>query len=147
MHDKTISIIEKLIAVCKKGAEEFELAATEVKSSALQSLLRGYSLQRSRFSGDLETAASALGRRAPAEAAKPRDTIRRSRSDGRDEQAVLLECDNEEEAAVAAYAAALEDPELPSALRTLITAQANDVKGAHKEIHDARTRFVPEEKK
>ena len=148
MHDKTISIINKLITVCKDGAQGFELAAVEVKSSALQSLFRGYSLQRSRFSGDLGTAAAALAESAPAETPMKADTSRPPRTqeklpdDGRTEQAVLSECESKEEAAMAAYATALEEPELPPAIRAMIAAQVADVKAAHKEIHDLSTRFV-----
>ena len=149
MNEKTLSLLEKLITVCKDGEEGFQLAADEVKSSALQSLFLGYSLQRSRLSRDLEEAASALGRSAPAEGAgvarswmTPADA-----ASARDEQAVLAECERGEDAAMAAYALALEEPELPPAVRALIAAQAIEVKDAHNEVRGRRTRFAPEEKK
>ena len=67
MNETTPSILEKLILVCKDGEEGFQLAASEVKSSELQSLFVGYSLQRSRLCRELETAASAFGNRVPSE--------------------------------------------------------------------------------
>ena len=148
MNEKTLAILEKLIAVCKGGEEGFQLAADGMKSSGLQSLCLGYSLQRSRLSRDLEEAASALGRSAPAAGSSftrtwmaPADAVT-----GRDEQAVLSECERGEDAAVAAYTMALEESELPPAVRALIAAQAIEVKDAHNEVRNRRTRFAPEEK-
>ena len=150
MNEKTLSILETLIAVCKDGEEGFQLASDEVKSSELQSLFLGYSLQRLRLSRDLETAASALGKSVAAEDAgvgrkacrtwmMPVDAV-----NARDEQAVLSECERGEDAAIAAYAIALEEPELPPAVRAMITAQALEVKATHGEMHSRRTRFAPE---
>ncbi len=147
MNEKPLAALEKLIVICKDGEEGFQLAADEMKTSTLQSLFLGYSLQRSRLGRDLEEAASALGRTAadsgaartwmlPTEAAAPRD-----------EQAVLAECERGEDEAVAAYAAALAEAELPPAVRALLTAQATEVKNAHDEVRGRRTRFAPEENK
>ena len=149
MNEKTLAVLEKLIAVCKDGEEGFQLAADEVKSSALQSLFLGYSLQRSRLSRDLDEAASALGRSAAAaEGSISRAWMAPLDADAaRDEQAVLSECERGEDAAVAAYTLALEEGELPPAVRTLIAAQAIEVKNAHDEVRSRRTRFAPEEKK
>ena len=148
MNEKTISIIEKLIAVCKDGAESLELAASEANSSVVQSLFRGYSLQRLRFSGDLQTAASALGKSLPAEegsasGAVSRTWMKATDATARDEQAVISECERGEDAAEAAYTLALEEPELPSGVRALIAAQAMEVKGAHNEVRNLRNRYLP----
>lgn len=145
MNEKTLAILEKLIAVCKDGEAGFQLAADEVKSSGLQSLFLGYSLQRSRLSRVLEEAASALGRNAGVRDGGVSRTW--MAPEARDEQAVLSECERGEDAAVAAYALALEEPELPPTVRTLIAAQAVEVKNAHDEVRSRRTRFAPEEKK
>ena len=149
MNEKTLSILEKLIAVCKDGEEGFQLASGEVKSSELQSLFVGYSLQRSRLWRDLETAASALGKSVPAEDASVGGKACRTwmmsgdAVSARDEQAVLSECERGDDAAIAAYAMALEEPELPPAVRAMIAAQAVEVKAAHNEVHSRRTRFAP----
>lgn len=60
---------------------------------------------------------------------------------GNNDQGAILDCERREGIAVAAYAAALEKPKLPSEIRSLITTQARDVKDAHKEIHNLRSRF------
>ena len=149
MNETTISTIEKLIAVCKAAEAGFELAAKEVSASALQALFQGYSLQRSRHSRELEAAASALGR-----AALPKDggagaavcrtgTVPGNGGTPRDEHAVLLECERGEDAAAAAYAAAMEDPELPPGVRELIAAHAIEIKGAHGELRKLLDRFAP----
>lgn len=150
MHEKTISILEKLIAVCQGGAKGLDLAASKVNSSLIQALFRGYSLQRSRFSGELEAAASALGRKAPAkdvkggDAGESRWTKEMHAAGEGGEKAILSERESGEEAALAAYATALEEPELPAQFRRLISLQATEVKSALKEIHDLRNRFVSE---
>ena len=148
MNEKTLAILEKLIAICKDGAEGFEIAANEVRSSELQSLFQGYSLQRLRRAGELETAASALGRSVstePDSVSKAGRTWMAPAETGtvRDEHAVLSECERGEEAAVAAYTLALEEAELPPAVRATIATQAGEVKDAHKEIHGRRNRFAP----
>jgi len=147
MNEKTISVLEKLITVCKDEAENFELAASEVKASLLQSLFRGYSLQRARFSRDLEAAAAALGRSVPPDgasgsAADEGTGLNTRQTLPRDEQTVLSVCERGEEAAVAAYTKALEESELPPGVRTLLTAQAAEVKAAYKEVRDLLGRFV-----
>jgi len=148
MNEKTLAVLEKLITVCKDCEGGFQLAADEVKSSGLQSLFLGYSLQRSRLSRDLEEAASALGRNAgAAEAGAARTWMLPDAAATRDEQTVLSECERGEDAALAAYASALEETELPPAIRTLIAGQAVEVKNAHAEVRSRRTRFAPEEKK
>lgn len=149
MNEKTLAILEKLIAVCQDGAEGFDLAANEVHASELQSLFQGYSLQRLRRAGELESAASALGRIVSAETGVVSEAGRTwmapaDKAAVRDEQAVLLECERGEEAALAAYTVALEEAELPPAIRATIAAQALEVKDAHKEIHERRSRFAPD---
>lgn len=146
MNEKTLSILEKLMGLCKDGAEGFQLASGEVKSSELQSLFLGYSLTRLRLLGELEAAASALGFNVPAEAGSkisrtwmlPVDA-----ANPRDEQTVLSECGRGEDAVAAAYASALEEPELSPAVRAMIAAQATEMKAAHSEVHSRRTRFSP----
>ncbi len=147
MQENVIAILNKLIAVCKTGEELFEVAATEVHSSPLQSMFRGYSLQRSRFSRDLDAAALALGKSAPTTDVMAESGVETHIATGRNEQTVVEDCEREEEAAVSAYSAALEEPELPSAVQAMITAQAADIKAAHKEIREFRTRFEPQGKK
>jgi uncharacterized protein (TIGR02284 family) len=149
MNEPPISSLENLIAVCKDGEAGFALAADEVSASALKSLFQGYSLQRSRLARDLGSAASALGRSSCPKDGEEGGTVRRTwmapREGGivRDEHAVLLECKRGEDAAAAAYAAVLEEPELPPTVRALITAQAVEVKSAHDELRDLLTRIVP----
>lgn len=149
MNESSISIIEKLIAICNDAEAGFELAANEVSASALKALFQGYSLQRSRFSRELEAAAAALGRSAVPKDGAGGGTVCRTWMapvDGgtpRDEHAVVVECERGEDAAEAAYAAALEESELSAGVRELIVAQAAEVKRAHGELRSNLTRFGP----
>ena len=149
MNENTLLILEKLLTLSKGAEEGFQLASEEVESSELQSLLLGYSLQRSRLWRELETAASALGRNVPAGDGGVGDRTGRTwmmpgdAVPARNEQAVLSECERGEDAAIAAYALALEETELPPAVRAMLAAQSIEVKAAHGEIHSRRTRFTP----
>jgi uncharacterized protein (TIGR02284 family) len=145
MHDKTPAILENLLAICRDGVDGFELASHEIRSSELQSLFLGYSLQRSRLGRELEAAISAVGDGISEAGGKSSRTwmIPVEAGYSRDEQAVLTDCERGEDTALAAYAAALQEPELTPAIRGMLTAQAAEVKAAHGEVNSLRTRFAP----
>jgi uncharacterized protein (TIGR02284 family) len=144
MHDKTSAILDSLLAICRDGVDGFELASHELKSSELQSLFLGYSLQRSRMARELEAAISAVGDGVSEAGGKSSRTWMMPEAGKiRDEHAVLTECERGEDAALAAYALALQERELPTPVRGMITAQAAEVKAAQGEVKGLRTRFAP----
>ncbi len=57
---------------------------------------------------------------------------------GHDRKSVLANCERGEDAAQRAYAAALEDAELPAYLREIITKQKDLLRTAHNEVKDLR---------
>src|SRR5215217_4591780 len=54
-------IIDNLIETLKDGQEGFKQAAEAVKDTQLKSLFEEYSLQRSRFAGELQNEAIGMG--------------------------------------------------------------------------------------
>src|SRR3954454_18142612 len=60
-----ISTINSLIETLKDGQEGFKQAAEAVKDPNLKSLFLEYSLQRSRFAGELQSQARQLGESDP----------------------------------------------------------------------------------
>src|SRR5439155_23401155 len=62
---ETISTINDLIETLKDGQEGFRQAAAAVEDPELKSLFNEFSLQRSRFAGELQSQAVALGESKP----------------------------------------------------------------------------------
>src|SRR5207245_8567145 len=65
LQKETISTINSLIETLKDGQEGFRQAAEAVKDSQLKSLFNEYSLQRSRFAGELQNEAIGMGESDP----------------------------------------------------------------------------------
>ena len=61
----TISILSDLIETLKDGQEGFRAAAKDVPSHDLKTLFSEYSLQRSKFAGELQALAHSFGEAEP----------------------------------------------------------------------------------
>ena len=99
----------------KDGQEGFRQASEAVKDSQLKSLFNEFSLQRSKFAGELQSQASS--------SANPSRKIRSSTAGAlhrawinmkaaitsQDDHAILAECERGEDSAVAEYKKAMED--------------------------------------
>lgn len=140
----TTSILNELIETLKDGQEGYRAAAADVESSNLKSLFSEYSLQRSKFAGELQALAHSLGEQNPETSGSVAGAIHRGWIDlkaalsSKDEHAILAECERGEDSAVAAYKDALEEKELPSNVIETLRAQAADVKAAHDRVRDLR---------
>ena len=140
----TTSILNDLIETLKDGQEGYRAAAADVESSNLKSLFSEYSLQRSKFAGELQALAHSLGEENPETSGSVAGAIHRGWIDlkaalsSKDEHAILAECERGEDSAVAAYKDALEEKELPSNVIETLRAQAADVKAAHDRIRNLR---------
>jgi len=140
MH--TTKTLNSLIEICKDGQNGFRDAGENVKHSDLKSLFGTYSLQRSKFAGELQQLVTQLGEE-PEKAGSIASVIHRGWIDLKgaftkgSDHAILAECERGEDYAVAAYRTALE-AELPSHIRTVIAAQSADVKAAHDDIRNRR---------
>ena len=141
---ETISTINSLIETLKDGQEGFRQAAEAVQDSALKSLFSEYSLQRSRFAGELQNEAINLGESKPEDSSSTAGALHRTWINlkaaitSRDDHAILAECERGEDSAVKEYRDAMEKEELSSPVRDIISRQYTEVKSAHDRIKQLR---------
>lgn len=139
-----ISTINGLIETLKDGQEGFRQASEAVKDSQLKTLLSEYSLQRSKFAGELQNEAISMGEHNPENTSSTAGAMHRawinlkSAITSQDEHAILAECERGEDSAVAEYKKAMEEKELSSPIRETISRQYTDVKSAHDRIRALR---------
>jgi len=138
----TTKILNDLIQICKDGQDGFRDAGENVKHSDLKSLFASYSLQRSKFAGELQQLVTQLGEE-PEKSSGIASAIHRGWIDLKaaftngSDHAILAECERGEDYAVAAYRDALKE-ELPANVRSVVTEQSVVVKAAHDDIRNRR---------
>jgi uncharacterized protein (TIGR02284 family) len=136
--DRTASTLNELIQTSKDGENGFRAAAESVEDSNLRHLLESYAQQRAEFAAELQLEVLRLAQD-PADTGHAAAALHRSWMDikagltGRDEAAVIAECERGEDTAVAAYRKALES-ELPEDLRMVVQRQFLEVQQAHDHI-------------
>src|SRR5881227_1629128 len=141
---ETISTINDLIETLKDGQEGFRQAAEAVEDPKLKSVFNEYSLQRARFAGELQSQAIALGESKPEDSSSAAGAMHRawinlkSAITKRDDHAILAECERGEDSAVKEYRDAMENEELSSPIRDLVSRQYTEVKSAHDRIKQLR---------
>ena len=138
-----ISTINSLIETLKDGQEGFRQASEAVKDPELKSLFSEYSLQRSRFAGELQSEAHTLGESDPETTSSTAGAMHRawinlkSAITAQDEKAILNECERGEDVAVSEYKKAMEQ-DLSSPVKDIISRQYTEVKSAHDRVRDLR---------
>ena len=138
-----ISTLNSLIETLKDGQEGFRQASEAVKDSQLKTLFSEFSLQRSKFAGELQNYAITLGEPDPENTSSTAGALHRawinikSAVSSRDDHAILSECERGEDSAVAEYKRAMEG-NLPSPLADIISRQYTDVKAAHDHVKALR---------
>jgi len=136
--DAVGSTLNHLIQTCKDGEEGFKTAAAGVSDLNLQHLLESYSLQRKEFVAELQAEVRRLDQD-PTDSGHLGATLHRGWMDiksvvtGRDETAVIAECERGEDVAIKAYEQALA-ADLPQDLRALVERQFGKIKEAHDQI-------------
>jgi uncharacterized protein (TIGR02284 family) len=147
-NDDIISTLNGLIETCKDGQEGFKQAAEGVERSDLKSLFFEFSQQRSHFAGELQSIVQTLGEE-PTTSGSTAGALHRgwinikSAVTGKDEKAVLNECERGEDSAKKAYKDALEDP-LPSYIADVIRNQYDSIKMAHDRVKALRDSYSAE---
>jgi uncharacterized protein (TIGR02284 family) len=135
-NEKALSVLNELIETCKDGEKGFSTAADSVKDAELKTLFSQYATQRANFARELQNEVQALGGK-PDHSGSAAGALHRGWIDvksavmGRDEHAVLEECERGEDIAKDAYAKAAEGTDLPGMLLPLIQKQFESVKEAH----------------
>lgn len=141
-NDEVISTLNGLIETCKDGQEGFKTAAEGVERSDLKSLFYEFAQQRSQFAGELQALVQTLGGD-PENSGSFSGSIHRgwmnikSAVTGKDENAILNECERGEDSAKAAYKDALENM-LPAHVLETVQAQYTSVQAAHDRIKALR---------
>lgn len=148
-NEKVISILNDLVETCRDGEEGFHAAAEGIQDAELKALLEGYSEQRSQFAADLRGEVVRLGgdaeNRGSLAGAVHRGWMNiRSAVTGKDEDAVISECERGEDMAVRSYQEAL-NQDLPDDVRMLIQNQYTQVKEAHDNIRALERSGSPQE--
>ena len=140
---ETLSTINRLVETLKDGQEGFREASGAVQDHELKSLFSEYSLQRSKFAGELQNYAITLGESDPENTSSTAGALHRawinikSAVSSRDDHAILSECERGEDSAVAEYKKAMEG-NLPSPLADIISRQYTDIKAAHDHVKSLR---------
>ena len=138
-----VSTVNSLIETLKDGQEGFRQAAEGVKDPALKSLFNEYSLERSRFAGELQNQLREFGESEPEDASSVSGAMHRawinikSAVSGGDDHAILAECERGEDSAVSEYKKAME-ADLSGPLRETVSRQYDKVKQAHDRVRDLR---------
>lgn len=141
-NDNVISTLNGLIETCKDGQEGFRQAAEGVERSDLKSVFHEYAQQRAQFAGELQNLVRSLGGD-PENTGSLAGSVHRgwinikSAVTGRDESAILNECERGEDIAKSAYENALQE-DLPANVSTVLQTQYNDVKTAHDRVRSLR---------
>ena len=107
MNEKEIaSVINNLIETLKDGEKGFKEAADGVKDPELKSFFTQYSAQRHRFASELQTELRSVGGAEPETGGSAAGAMHRGWMDlksaisGKDEGAILAECERGEDSAV-----------------------------------------------
>lgn len=141
-NDNVISTLNGLVETCKDGQAGFTTAAQGVERSDLKSLFFEFSQQRAHFAGELQTLIQTIGGD-PENSGSFTGALHRGWMDiksavtGRDEAAILNECERGEDSAKHAYQAAAQEP-LPDYIRDLVKDQLRAVMQAHDRIKTLR---------
>lgn len=139
-----ISTINSLIETLKDGQEGFKQASEAVKDSNLKSLFSEFSLQRAKFAAELQGEARILGESEPEESSSAAGAMHRawinlkSAVTSGDDHAILAECERGEDSAIKEYKDAMEEQNLSSPIREIVSRQYSEVKSAHDRIKQLR---------
>jgi len=141
-NDDVISTLNGLIETCKDGQNGFKEAAEGVERSDLKSLFYEFSQQRAQFAGELQSLVQTLGgdpeNSGSVAAAIHRGWINiKSAVTGKDDGAILNECERGEDSAKNTYRDALKEP-LPANVMETVQTQYTAVQSAHDRIKALR---------
>lgn len=141
-NEDAISTLNGLIETCKDGQDGFKTAAEGIERSDLKTVFYEFSQQRAEFAGVLQGHVRTLGGD-PESTGSVSAAVHRGWMDikslvtGKDEEAILNECERGEDYAKEAYAEALKTA-LPSNIAEVVGQQAKAVKAAHDRVKGLR---------
>lgn len=137
-----ISTLNNLIETCKDGENGFREAAEGVQDASLRTVFTEFQQQRAQYASQLQQEVARLGK-APETTGSVAAAIHRgwinlkSAVTGKDDHAILAECERGEDSAVKNYQQALGE-DLPSDLRSVVQQQFDGIKMAHDRVKALR---------
>ena len=140
------STLNRLIETCKDGQKGFKEAADGVDRSDLKSLFFEFSQQRAHFAGELQNIVQTLGEE-PETSGSTAGALHRgwinlkAAITGKDEQAILNECERGEDSAKNTYKAAIEKP-FPSTIADVVRNQYESIQMAHDRVKMLRDSYA-----
>lgn len=143
---KIASHLNDLINVCKDGENGYRKAAEDVKDPELKSMFLRFSQQRSEFAGELQSAVADLGVK-PETDGTARGAMHRGWIDvksavtGRDDKAIIDECETGEDVAKDTYERVLQEGNLSGTLRSMVMRQYEQVKAAHDNVRALQLQY------
>jgi uncharacterized protein (TIGR02284 family) len=140
--DKVISTCDDLIETCRDGQNGFKEAAENVKSPELKTFFNEVAAERAQFVNELQLEIRRLGGE-PAKSGSAAGALHRAWMEikgtltGKDDHAILAECERGEDSAVEAYRDALKLG-LPTAINQTVERQFQSVKQVHDRVKTMR---------
>lgn len=144
-NDDVVSTLNGLIETCKDGQEGFKTAAEGVERSDLKSLFFEFSQQRAHFAGELQSLVQTLGAD-PETSGSLVGSLHRGWIDiksavtGKDEKAILIECERGEDTAKKTYKKVLDEP-LPTYIAEVVRNQYQSILQAHDRVKALRDAY------
>lgn len=145
MSDSIVSILNDLVETSKDGAKGFTAAAEDTKTAELQTTFRRRAQDCATGATELQQLVTRLGGR-PENRGSVSGAVHRGWVNlkaavaGRDDLAILEECERGEDVAKAHYGKALETT-LPDDIRQVVKRQYEGVVHNHDQIRDLRERY------
>lgn len=137
-NEEVVSTLNGLIETCKDGQNGFQTASEEVKNPQLKQLFGGFARQRAQFAAELQGEVRSLGGD-PEQTGSTAAAIHRGWMDiksaitGKDDEAIVAECERGEDSAVKNYEEALKKT-LPANIRATVERQFQEVKRSHDQV-------------
>lgn len=137
-NDEVISTLNNLIETCKDGENGFREAITGVTNPDYKTMFETYAQQRAQFASELQSQVRRLGGD-PENSGSVLASLHRGWIDikaavtGKDEGAVISECERGEDSAISNYQDAL-NKNLPPDVQAIVQRQYTQVKEAHDRI-------------
>jgi uncharacterized protein (TIGR02284 family) len=140
---QTIKLLQELVDTCRDGQNGYRDAADHVTDSHLREFFNEQSLARAGFAGELEQEIIRLGKADPDTSGTAAAGIRRAWIDfkselGGGDATILASVESGEDSAKATFEKALQDPNLPEDLASLIRRQLASIVAAHDHVRSLR---------
>lgn len=139
-ENKTVDILQELIETCRDGENGFRESAEKLSDSQIKNFFIEQSGERARFARELEEQARQLGGdvkerdEGSMAAAAHRGWINLKASLGGGDGAILGAAETGEDSAKETYEKALNNPDLPANLQSIVRRQFESIRSAHDRV-------------